>query len=231
MPLNISGSIVNSTIASTLNYKSIVTRGLIFSYDAGSLDSYPQTGSVWYDLTTNTNNGTLTNGPTFNSSNGGSIVFDGTNDSVEVTNSLGTLSNYTIGYWAYRDTSDKMVIAARTDTRFYNYGDSSWYYTHSGGAGEFYYPKAVSIPLSTWGYWVVVYNGSNVSIYRQSTLEGSQNTTGTADWTAGMKIGLWTGGNSYAFQGKVAAVHMYNRALTAAEVLQNYNTQKNRFGL
>jgi hypothetical protein len=46
-----------------------------------------------------------------------------------------------------------------------------------------------------------------------------------------MKIGLWTGGNSYAFQGKVAVVHMYNRALTAAEVLQNYNAQKNRFGL
>ena len=231
MPLNINGNIVNSSIASTLNYKSIVTRGLILSYDGGSLDSYPQTGSVWYDLTTNTNNGTLTNGPTFNSSNGGSIVFDGTNDSVEVTNSLGTLSNYTIGYWAFRDTSDKMAIAARTDTRFYNYGDNSWYYTHGGTAAEFYYPHAVSIPLSTWGYWVVVYNGSNVSIYRQSTLEGSQNTTGTADWTSGMKIGLWTAGNSYAFQGKIAVVHMYNRALTAAEVLQNYNAQKSRFGL
>jgi len=137
MPLNISGSIVNSAIASTLNYKSIVTRGLVFSYDAGALDSYPQTGTTWFDLTTNTNNGTLTNGPTFSSSDGGTIVFDGTNDSVEVTNSLGTLSNYTIGYWAYRDTPDKMAIAARTDTRFYWFGDNSWYYTHSGGAGEF----------------------------------------------------------------------------------------------
>jgi hypothetical protein len=229
MPLNISGSIVNSAIASTLNYKSIVTRGLVFSYDAGALDSYPQTGTTWFDLTTNTNNGTLTNGPTFSSSDGGTIVFDGTNDSVEVTNSLGTLSNYTIGYWAYRDTPDKMAIAARTDTRFYWYGDNSWYYTHSGGAGEFYYPRTVSIP--GWGYWVVVYNGSNVSIYRQATFEGSQNTTGTADWTAGVKIGLWTGGNSYAFQGKIAVVQMYNRALSATEVSQNYNAQKSRFGL
>jgi hypothetical protein len=229
MPLNISGSVVNSAIASTLNYKSIVTRGLVFSYDAGALDSYPQTDTTWFDLTTNTNNGTLTNGPTFSSSDGGTIVFDGTNDSVEVTNSLGTLSNYTIGYWAYRDTPDKMAIAARTDTRFYWYGDNSWYYTHSGGAGEFYYPRTVSIP--GWGYWVVVYNGSNVSIYRQATFEGSQNTTGTADWTAGVKIGLWTGGNSYAFQGKIAVVQMYNRALSATEVSQNYNAQKSRFGL
>jgi len=229
MPLNISGSIVNSAIASTLNYKSIVTRGLVFSYDAGALDSYPQTGTTWFDLTTNTNNGTLTNGPTFSSSDGGTIVFDGTNDSVEVTNSLGTLSNYTIGYWAYRDTPDKMAIAARTDTRFYWFGDNSWYYTHSGGAGEFYYPRTVSIP--GWGYWVVVYNGSNVSIYRQATFEGSQNTTGTADWTSGVKIGLWTGGNSYAFQGKIAVVQMYNRALSATEISQNYNAQKSRFGL
>jgi hypothetical protein len=229
MPLNISGSIVNSAIASTLNYKSIVTRGLVFSYDAGALDSYPQTGTTWFDLTTNTNNGTLTNGPTFSSSDGGTIVFDGTNDSVEVTNSLGTLSNYTIGYWAYRDTPDKMAIAARTDTRFYWFGDNSWYYTHSGGAGEFYYPKTVSIP--GWGYWVVVYNGSNVSIYRQATFEGSQNTTGTADWTSGVKIGLWTAGNSYAFQGKIAVVQMYNRALSATEISQNYNAQKSRFGL
>jgi hypothetical protein len=120
------------------------------------LDSYPQTGGLWYDLTTNANNGTLTNGPTFNSSNGGSIVFDGTNDSVEVTNSLGVLSNYTIGYWAYRDTGDKMVIAGRTSTAFYNYGDNSWFYTHGGTSAEFYYPISVSIPLSTWGYWVVV---------------------------------------------------------------------------
>jgi len=46
-----------------------------------------------------------------------------------------------------------------------------------------------------------------------------------------VKIGLWTGGNSYAFQGKIAVVQMYNRALSATEISQNYNAQKSRFGL
>jgi Concanavalin A-like lectin/glucanases superfamily len=228
MPLNINGNIVNSGIVKTLNYSSIVTRGLILHMDAGAPDSYPEAGSTWYDRVNNYS-ATLYNSPAFNSSNGGSIVFNGSNNYGDISNNLGTVSNYTIGYWAYRDTADKMAIAGRTSTAFYWYGDNSWYYTHSGGAGEFYYPRSVSIP--GWGYWVVVYNGSNVSIYRQGTYEGQQSTTGNADFSAGLKIGTWTGPSSYTFQGKIAVVQMYNRALSAAEVSQNYNAQKSRFGL
>ena len=81
MPLNINGNIVNSSIASTLNYKSIVTRGLSIHFDASAKDSYPETGTSWFDLVTSAS-GSLTNGPTYSSSNGGSILFDGTNDRV-----------------------------------------------------------------------------------------------------------------------------------------------------
>ena len=64
MPININGNIVNSQIASTLNYKSIVTRGLSIHFDASAKDSYPETGTSWFDLVTSTT-GTLQNGPTY----------------------------------------------------------------------------------------------------------------------------------------------------------------------
>ena len=77
MPININGNIVNSQIASTLNYKSIVTRGLSIHFDASAKDSYPETGTSWFDLVTSTT-GTLQNGPTYSSDGNGSISFDGT---------------------------------------------------------------------------------------------------------------------------------------------------------
>ena len=66
----------------------IVTNGLVLSLDAADRNSYPGTGTTWRDMSGNGNNGTLTDGPTFNSNNGGSIVFDGTNDYVALTPSF-----------------------------------------------------------------------------------------------------------------------------------------------
>ena len=68
----------------------IIKDGLVLTLDASSQRSYPGSGTTWYDLSGNGNNGTLTNGPTFDSGNGGSIVFDGTNDYVNgpTTNSV-----------------------------------------------------------------------------------------------------------------------------------------------
>jgi hypothetical protein len=189
------------------------------------------TGGGWADRTPNQNHGELVNGVTYSSANRGGIVFDGTNDYVSVNSNLGVLSNYTISYWAKRDAENRMPISHRTNTSFYWFGDNSWYYTHGGVGGEYYYSKPTSIPLGTWGHYCVVYNGSNVTIYRQGIYQGQQNTTGTADWTQGLLIGYWAAGGGYAYQGTISNVNFYNRALSAQEVFQNYNTQKSRFGL
>lgn len=71
----------------------IVRNGLVLCLDAASLRSYPGSGTTWNDLSGNNNNGTLTNGPTFNSENGGSIVFDGTNDYAPITGSVISITN------------------------------------------------------------------------------------------------------------------------------------------
>jgi hypothetical protein len=161
----------------------------------------------------------------------GSASYNGSSNQIDVTSNLGVMSTYTISFWAKRDAENRMPIGWRGGPTFYWYGDNSWYYTHGGVGGEYYYAKPTSIPLGTWGHYCVVYNGANVSIYRQGVFQGSQATTGTADWTNGMRIGYWAGGAGYYWQGKIDSVSMHNRALTAAEVQQNFNALKGRYGL
>jgi hypothetical protein len=159
----------------------------------------------------------------------GQMTFDGTNDYIDVTTSLGTLSQYTIEHVSFYQTPDRMPIAFRGGPVFYQYGDNSWYYTHGGVAGEYYYPR--SFTMSGWGHWTIVYNGSFVRIYRNGRYEGQQATSGTANWNSGMRIGYWPYGGGYAWNGQIAVVKMYNRALSDNEVVNNYNEYKTRFNL
>ena len=210
---------------------SIVTNGLIFCIDAANPRSYPGTGTNWFQLSGNDNTGAITNGPTYNSANLGSLSFDGVDDYVDFPANLGTMANYTIMFWARRDAENRMPVAARTNTAFYWYGDNSWKYQHGGVNGEYYYSKPTSIPLNTWGCYCVVYDGSNVSIYRQGVYQGQQSTTGTADWSVGLRVGWWQPGGAYDWQGLISNVMMYNIALTADQVTQNFNALRGRYGI
>ena len=83
----------------------IVTDGLALCLDAANSKSYPGSGSTWTDLSGNGNNATLTNGPTYSSANGGSIVFDGVNDYVAPTGLTNALwqGNWTVSFWVNFD--------------------------------------------------------------------------------------------------------------------------------
>jgi len=143
----------------------------------------------------------------------------------------GRLSQYTVAYWARRDQESRMVFGG-SNTRFYWYGDNSWRYTHGGTGGEFYYPKSVSIPVGTWGYYVATYDGANVRIYRNGVYEGAKATTGTADFDAQtIRLGYYNGSATYAFDGLIGSVVMYNRALSATEVENNFNASRWRYGI
>ena len=69
----------------------IAESGLVLALDAGNLKSYPGSGTTWTDLSGGGNTGTLTNGPTYSSANGGSLVFDGTNDYISLSSSNGPI--------------------------------------------------------------------------------------------------------------------------------------------
>jgi len=209
----------------------IVTDGLVLYVDAANRRSYPTTGTAWSDLLGNSNTGTLTNGPTYNTANGGSIQFDGTNDYIDLNRNFGTLSQYTFSYWAKRDAENRMLICSRGNTNFYWFGDNSWRWVHGGVSNEYYYPKPTDIPIGTWANYVVTYNGSAVVIYRQGIYQGQQSTTGTANFSTGFTFGSWNLTGGYYFLGLASMFQIYNRALTASEVLQNFNALRTRFGL
>jgi hypothetical protein len=159
--------------------------------------------------------------------------FNGSTDYMDVAGSsfVNNYPTYTICYWARRTTGNRMPVAAASGTSFYWYGDNSWFYTHGGVTGEYYYPKSVTIADNTWGFFCCTYDGANVKIYRNGTYEGQQASTGTANWSVGMRIGSWSPGGGYQWSGDIDNVSFYNKALTAAEVQQNFNALRGRYGL
>ena len=83
-----------STIEGGVN---IVNNGLILCLDSANIKSYNGVSNIWYDLSSSLNNGTLVNGVTFSSVNGGVMVFDGSNDYVTLSNR--TTTSFTLGCW------------------------------------------------------------------------------------------------------------------------------------
>jgi hypothetical protein len=227
----------------------IVTDGLILSLDASDRNSYVSGSTTWTDLSGNGNNGTLTNGPTFSSTNGGTIVFDGTNDYVLVTNpTIIKNQNFSISAWINPVSQNSALVSmidfdhnatqgwvlqsedATTNRNFYfAWYDGSQFQPVSGyGAG-----KGIQITTSVWQNIVYSKNGTSLLGY----INGNQTYSFTASNSnvsygsnKDLRIGDWNSGGR-PFKGNIPNVQIYNRALTAAEVLQNYNAFKSRFGL
>lgn len=250
MPLNISGSIVNSAIASTLNYKSIVTRGLAFQLEAGAPDSYPETGTTWFDLITSANNGTLTNGPTFSSTNGGVIVFDGTNDYVNFSNVLNfeRTNPFSINFWIkapvpqyYLAVINKLTWAAGAKgwRILSNYNGSGLAFTITDNhTVTDIYLNLPGVLDNTWKHCCFTYDGNGNTNGMKAYLNASLTASGgggnlTTTTTSNTNLGIFGGDgtdNSYG-NGTLANMLVYNRTLSSTEITQNYNAQKSRFGL
>ena len=205
----------------------IVTDGLLIDIDAGSERSYSGSGTSVSNIIDNSTY-TLQNSLAKANDKGGTWDYDGVDDYISgPVNSFGTLSAYTIAFWARRDSESKIYIST-SNNGFYWYGDNSWRYTTSSGSGEYYYPKSVSIPSGTWGYYVATYDGTNVKIYRQGIYEGAKAQTGTVSLGTNTFVFGRMGG-SYYFNGLGGNISWYNRALTQAEVTQNYNALASRY--
>ena len=135
----------------------IVTNGLVLYLDAANKKSYPGTGTTWTDLSGLGNNGTLTNGPTFNSANGGSIVFDGVDDYVSVANNSSlNASTQTVSVWYYAQTislSRSATILGKHDTagsyNGYNFFSTN-YFDIKGSTGSAVMLGAGTYKAQTW---------------------------------------------------------------------------------
>lgn len=97
----------------------IVPDGLVLALDAANIKSYAGSGTIWNDLSGNNNSGSLVNGPTFNSANGGSIVFDGVNDYVSLSSAVNTNTSFTLGFWAMRTADTTPTLFSGTTAAGY----------------------------------------------------------------------------------------------------------------
>ena len=217
---------------SVKNRNSIVTDGLVFYVDAGNGDSYPGSGTAWSDLV-GSNDGTLTNGPTYSSDNGGSIVFDGVNDYTTVSVPTSGDTTYCAWFKTNGSNTNTRIIHANTNgQRNFSFGTSSTNGYVGGYDGTNQPLTTLTFDDGTWHYAVAVMKTNDYKVYidgQNQTLTWGLGTTG--NWnnntTSAQYIGQ-RGGGSY-LNANLAQVKIYNRALTSAEVTQNYNALKNRF--
>ncbi len=219
------------------SYGKLVTSGLVLYLNAADANSYPGTGTTWSDLSGNNRNGTLVNGPSFNSSNGGSIVFDGVDDNVTTTFNP-ALTDFTIGIW-FRQSGTVINYQRLIDS---NYITGTWIGRNSntpnswgGGVRDTIAPfgRFITLTDGQWHYIVSRRQGTTHTILGDGiTNTASGTVSSTALNTNNITIGRSDQSPSFDYMsGNIAQVSIYNRALTDAEILQNYNATKTRFGL
>jgi hypothetical protein len=218
----------------------LVTNGLVFCVDAADKNSYIGSGTTWTDVSGNAYNGTLTNGPTFNGSNGGGIVFDGVDDYVSISNNsnFNNGNNITVEAWVlctnWSSYTHPMIVAKGINVEWILWksndtgvvGKLGW-----RGLGTAY--TTTSLPNNTWVQCVGSVGSEGQKVYLNGVLES---TVGNTTFTSGnvnvtIAAGLVTGSPSNLLGANVAITRIYNIQLTDNQVLQNYNATKPRFGL
>jgi len=228
---------------------SIVTNGLVLALDAGNTKSYTSGSTVWGNLINPSLSGSLINGPTFDRNNGGSIVFDGTNDYVEISDNsaLTNTSSLSINMWVKSTDvqtrfNDVIGKGSTDDNEEYAViiGNTFLYFDVGIGSGP-YIQNTTTFLNNIWYNICCVHSRSGGT----STLTGYVNGIITPGATQGAtnpvndnNFPLSIGKRFYSsdpysrlFKGTIATTQIYNRALSQQEILQNYNATKTRFGL
>jgi len=214
---------------------SLILPGLVLCLDAANSKSYPGSGTTWTDLSGRGNTGTLVNGVGYNGSNLGSLTFDGSNDYVDTGKTATQLgiydADYTFDAWVYPTNLDSDKTMFGTDQTV---GRQGLHLVFRGGViYQGHYSADFSAGSATINAWnnisyTYVKSSSSASIYKNGVLQGS-GTIASFIGTTNILLGRWA--TQYYFIGNGSNYKIYNRALSAAEITQNYNALKNRFGL
>lgn len=247
-----------------LQQQGIITNGIIGWYDAGITASYPGSGTTWFDLAEPAVNGTLTNGPTFSSADGGSIDFDGSNDYVNFNSTAYDFERtdpWTFSVWYKTTAVGTQTLISKS---MINPGYTGWQMginvisslAEGNGCLGIVFVKDPLISAAdsvmrletsanySTGNWVngtITYNGNSavsgwtiyvngVSVSTKNRSSEAQSITGTTLNNINSQIGARDGANQ-PYDGNIGSVLIYNRQLSAAEVLYNFNTTRGRFGI
>ena len=216
-----------------------VRDGLVLYLDAANARSYPRTGLNWFDRSGNGNNGTLVNGVGYSGSNFGTLTFDGTNDYVDFPGTQsGTLNfgtgNFSLCCWIKPGSgiSGDGIINKRFNGRGYRldiYSSEGIRMLVVGDAGVAV--KANQIyTVGTWYYVVGVAENNTLKLYINSILQTQTATySGTLSNSEELEMGRMDRGDIFSLDASLSQVSIYNRALSATEIAQNYNALKSRY--
>jgi hypothetical protein len=219
----------------------IITDGLVLYLDAANTKSYVSGSTSWSDISRGGNNGTLVNGPTYSSANGGFIVFDGTNDYTSFNIDASRIYNageLTFSIW-YK------VASSGADTSLLeiggNYNNWSFYWDLVDPTGSLsfsvtgdYVNRVISTTNTKTGAWFNscgTFSSNSAKIYTNGILQGTRNSISLLNQSGTLEGRIANDSGNHVMGGNVALTQIYNRALSANEVLQNYNATKTRFGL
>ena len=227
----------------------IVTDGLVFCVDAGDKMSYPGAGTTWTDLSKEGNNTTLVNGATFNNENGGSILFDGTNEYGWFNRNGGTnfdgKDEISICTWVNYQSTGSLDSYVTMEDYFagdfqepvrMNISSSGTFNVAINTTGALANDTDVTVVTNEWFNFSFTYDGAYIKNYINSNFKSSVSQSGNiktptqsnARWLLG--CGELTRSERFS-NVKLASIQMYNRALTPDEIRQNYKATKGRFGL
>lgn len=211
----------------------VVDSSLVLWLDAGQSTSYPGTGTTWTDLSASNTTSTLTNGPTYTSENGGSIVFNGTNNYISTSLTPNTTQG-SMSVWF------KMNLLKDYNTLIDNLvGANDWeLWVYATGIARFRTTAnntdiIVDSPVLSANIWyniTVCWSATSSELYTNGILSSQDTTMATRTVPTTLNIGGGNAGNT-KFNGFISIVQIYNRALTADEVQQNFNALRRRYGI
>jgi hypothetical protein len=202
----------------------------VLSLDASNRTSYPGNGTDWNDLSGRDNNGVLNGGVSYSPDNGGVMSFDGVSGYVEIPDNASlNPAAVTVGIWVKPNIlSGHQRLVAKNST-------SGYLFNIYNATPEAYIggQRIAGTPLTVnrWVYLLVTVENARLKFYINGNIVSDSPYTGTIDTsTSTVKIGTDTIGGNY-LNGQIGNVRIYNAALNASDILQNFNAAKGRYGL
>jgi hypothetical protein len=205
--------------------------------DAAALESYPGYGNSWFDMSGTNTFANMQGSPSFNSDNGGSIVLNGSTQYIDV-GSFMSYSRFTISLWVYpgstqvqyADIFDNNHTGTQNFVCQQNVNNTNQYDFAVIGSSSYSTTGFFTLTANTWVLLTFTFDGSVVRGYKNSVLFGTGGSTTPNYVSPYFRLGNWAGGGRL-WNGRYGNCMIYNRNLSATEITQIYNIQKQRFGL
>jgi hypothetical protein len=210
--------------------------GLIINWDAAN---YPGSGTTLPDTSGNNLNATLSNSPTYSSSNGGYFTYNGSNTAlIRADSTTMNSSSITVETWAYPTSTGQygtFLEKGSQNTQYFLFLYGGTFYWRVAGLTDTTFTAASYMTDNTWHHIVGTATSGSQKVYVNNVVRATTTTTGTISTNAnGMSVGISGGfpaNGGLCFSGRIAVSRVYNRVLTDAEIASNWNSGKSRFGL